>query len=484
MSNYSPDDVKKAELVVLSGLLANPGMFAELDGVDPNSFTTPDVRIAIIAAAEYRRRTFKGGAPRFPTPESILYHAEKLLTRPTGDKAKDKRNRTALDSFRRTMTDVGSWPDPGEHEFLDRLAFVRQSATDLTIRRGMLDAVELLRKGADHERISEALSATAATARSATSTVIERELSTDARSALSDYYAAKNLPNGIYIPTPWPRLNRVIGGLVTGRMMMWCAYAKQGKTIGASNVIYHASVGQVADPSTNPDGVPEGLSSLVISSEQGVRDIRNMMLTRHTHRFVSGGADFRGLTAGRLIDEHERAYEAAVDDLERNKAYGPIRYAQVPNRTTIREVAAIVAKHSRQRRVDVLMVDHTMLFASSSRQYDRVAELASILQELHDLTLSYDRGRGLAMVACHQIKREGFENAKTRGYYEPYDAGGTAEVERSCDVMVWSYFDDQLDEAGEIRMGVALDRHGGGDRKGWSAAKCFFSAAILPLEDA
>lgn len=483
MPEYSQDDVKKAELVVLSGLISNPNRFCEVESIDPMTFSVPEVRIAIIASNEYRRKSSRSGGLRYPPPDAVLAHAEKMLSKPTGDKGKDRRNRGVLESVRRTFSDVGAWPDPGEHEFLDRLAFVRAASTDVLIRRGMLDAVELLRKGADHDRISDVLAVAAANAKSARSSISEGEISLEAKSAMADYHAAKNTPTGIYIPTPWPQLSRVVGGGVYGRMWMFCAYAKQGKTQGAKDLVYHATIGQVYDKNTNPSGIPEGLNALVITSEQNKKDVRNMILTRHTHKFLPGGADYRGFTAGRLIPEHEKAYEAAADDLEKNKAYGRIRYAQVPNRTTSRDIQTILAKHSRERPVDVLMIDHTMLFAPAQRQYDRVSDLTALLQELKDITINYNRGRGIWTIACHQIKREGYETALSRGFYEPFDAGGTSEVERSCDVMLWTFFDQELDDRNEIKMGVALDRYGEGDKKGWLCAKCFYSAAILPLEE-
>jgi len=476
MSDYSTDELKRAEMIVLSGLLANPSRFAEVVGSSA-MFSLPEVRVAILAAQEYRRKVRTADGDRYPPPDALAHHAEKLLSRKTGDKDKDRRNRGVLESFRRALVDAGSWPDPGEHEFLDRVEFVRRASTDLSIRRGMLDAVELLRKGADSDRIAESLAATAADARASRSTIIERELSSDVDAAVSEYRDAKNAPAGIYIPTPWPQLNKTVGGGVLGRLWAICAYAKQCKTITAANLVYHASIGQVGDKTA-----AEGLASLVISSEQGVRDIRNMMLVRHTHRFIPGGIDFRGLTAGRLSPEHERALVAAAADIKSSKAYGPIRYTQVPNRTTTRDISAIIAKHSRTRRVDVCTIDHTMLFAPASRQYDRTSELTALLQELHEIAISYDRGRGLWMLACHQIKREGYERALKTGFYEPFDAGGTSELERSCDVMVWTFFDQELDDAGEIRMGVALDRQGEGDRKGFQLAKATYSAALLNLE--
>lgn len=480
MATISPEDAKRAELIVLSGLLSDPSRFGEIGGAT-NIFSTPEVKVAVLAGEEYRKSIRTADGVRYPPPEALLRHAEKILGRTTGDKVKDRRNRGALESFRRTLSDVGSWPDPGEHEFLDQLAMVRAAATDISIRRGMLDTVDLLRKGAAPEQIAESLAATAADARGNRSGVCEGDIATDARTILSEFRDAKKAPRGIYIPTPWEQLNRVVGGGVFGRMWLDCAYAKQGKTQTMKDLLYHASVGQVYDKDTNPGGVPEGLSSLIISSEQGIRDIRNMIMVRHTHKFIPGGIDFRGMTSGRLIPEQEKALERAVADMATNKAYGPIRYAQVPNRTTTREIYSILAKHSRHRRVDVLGVDHTMLFAPSQRQYDRVSDLSLLLQELHEIAMSYDRGRGLWMNACHQIKREGYEVALKTGYYEPFDAGGTSEAEKSCDVMLWTFFDEALDDAGEIRMGVALDRHGEGDRKGWSLAKCFYSSAILSL---
>jgi hypothetical protein len=195
-----------------------------------------------------------------------------------------------------------------------------------------------------------------------------------------------------------------------------------------------------------------------------------------------GGLPFRAVTNGTLNAEQEKILAATVKDLSAG-GHGSMSYFQAPGGTTMSELRAVAEAAARKRAVDVIVIDHSDLFEPSTVQRSDVSRLAAVIRESKQLSLDFLDGRGAWVILCHQIKREGYEAALKRGYYVPSDMAGSAEAERSCDVMLWVLRDDQMKEMSEARIGIGLDRRGPGIPKGFAVYERFESAALLPLED-
>lgn len=226
------------------------------------------------------------------------------------------------------------------------------------------------------------------------------------------------------------------------------------------------------------------LGALVVTGEQTKGDVRTMIVARHSHAFIPGGLDMRRLATGKLSRPEERALQATVADIAAG-GLGPISYFQAPSGTTIGgDIRALVEATARKHPVDVLMLDHSLLFHPERRQDSEVGRVSEVIREAKQLSLDANGGRGLWVILCHQISRKGKEEADKRGgFHLPRDLAETAEAERSADLVLWAWRDEALIDVAEVRMGIAVDRYGPGDVRGWNAYERFTHAAVLPIEE-
>lgn len=223
--------------------------------------------------------------------------------------------------------------------------------------------------------------------------------------------------------------------------------------------------------------------SLVITAEQTKSDVRQLILARHAHKFLRGGIDLRRLSTGRLTKPEERALVATAKDIAAG-GLGPISYFQAPSGTTIGDIKALAESTTRKHPVDAIMIDHSLLFSPSERRDSDVARVSEVIRESKQLSLDANGGRGAWVILCHQISREGKDAADKRGgYHLARDFAGSSEAERSADLAMWLWRDEKLTDISEIRMGIAVDRHGPGDVRGWQAYERFTHGAILPIEE-
>lgn len=448
------------------GLLKEPRRLQELTGFAPAWFTVPEFRLIYWCVRGYHQSAASEGRVRYATVGIVRRAVEAY---PATAKDKDKRrarqaqSRAALSA----LDDVDAADSVDENDYRDSVDRLRSAAMDDIARDGIATLAEEWRTSGA-KGIAGRLQDLAGNVSAASSFASNMgTLSSDAGRSLVDYEQAKNSPNHGFIETPFARLNQVCGGGRGGRLWLTAGYAKDGKTQLAKELVYHA--------------MRRKFGTLVFTGEQTCSDMRDMVIARHSHGFIPGGLPLRQISNGTLDADHEKAYRETVRDLSSNR-YGPLSYFQSPG-WKVSQVAAVAEATARRQKVDVIMVDHTDLFEPSERQNSDTSRLARVIKELKELSLGFQNGRGVWVIACHQIKRDGYEAALKRGFYVPSDMAGTAEAERSCDVMLWILRDEKMKDVSEARIGVALDRRSAGEPKGWAVYERFESAALLEIED-
>lgn len=455
-----------AETMVIASIIQEPRKLIELQQLSKDHFSDKSCRIVFIAAKRYHERQALRGRSQYAPLAGIERELDKLLAK-TDDPIKTKARKHARRAASNLLDEIANSDAIGQHEFRDAINQVIDGWLDEQTRSILLElADEIETKGTDgiHQKLQAASSKLAP---AATGTDIER-LDLNARAILIDYEKAKNNKQGTKIETFDPTLNKVTsGGGKKGRLWIVAAYAKGGKTQGAKELIYHAA--------------KQGRNCVIVTSEQTSSDVRLMLACRHSHNFKSGGLNYNAIEEGKLSAKDEAILRATVNDLRTNSVMGKISYFKTAHGTTIGEVRSMLESVNERTPIDLVMIDHTGLFAPTKRRDSASASAAAVMMEIKDLALNFGR-EGLWVIACHQISRDGFEKAEKRGgYYIPADMANTAEAERSCDLMLYLYRDQELADTSEIRMGVALDRYGPGEIKGWNLFEHFSSSAILPI---
>lgn len=456
-----------AEAVTIAYLLQDPRRLAEFAGLEPIDLEERTSRLVLNAARNYHLRALEQGKVRYAPRDAVERFVIASLHKPTGSGKKDKERRKFAASFRSALDTLSQWPIVTNSEFEDALDQVRKAASARRLRRGLLSIVDAMEDG-KVRRATERLKLLATQAELASQGATDGTFSEDVVHVISDYSRTKRDGHG-RIDTPIPRLNAVTGGGRRGRMWMISAYSGGGKTNIALNLIYHAAtVGK--------------LGCVVVTSEQTKQDVRMMLAVRHTHKFVRGGIPYRLLEDGTLSKTQEAVLRSSVQDI-RTADYGPISYWQAPRGTRTTDIRAYVDRCATKHPVEVLMVDHTLLFDPSETQRDTRSNVARVIMELKQISLGANRGKGLWLLACHQISRDGYKEALKRGYHTLTDLGESSEAERSADVVLWAFRDDTLKDNNEVRIGIAKDRRGAGEPRGFEAYEQFSSCAVLPIED-
>jgi hypothetical protein len=126
---------------------------------------------------------------------------------------------------------------------------------------------------------------------------------------------------------------------------------------------------------------------------------------------------------------------------------GDIQVIRARKTMTMDEVWAIGEQENRRCPIDMFGIDYLGLLESATgkgrkTKGDRINE--NILRA-KEMSMAFDRGRGVFVASPHQINRQGYLKAKANGGIYDLDAMADAnEAERSADAIFTSYVDDGL----------------------------------------
>ena len=101
--------------------------------------------------------------------------------------------------------------------------------------------------------------------------------------------------------------------------------------------------------------------------------------------------------------------------------------------------------YSKDPSIALIIADHAGLMQSRHRHNSTTERLNEVLRDLKRLSMSFNRGAGIAVVALFQISREGFKSAeKSGGRYNLTHLSYANEAERSSDIVTAGWVDDDL----------------------------------------
>lgn len=457
------------QCTIIAGIIQHPQWLSELAQYDDSYFLLPEYRLLVKLIRSHHSQSAADGRVRYATVQVLERGVEQAFTVRQKDKEKRQKQEKLKKAIDGALDSIAGSNPVNEHEFRDACDQLRSMALDERARKGLISLVDTFQRS-DSKGVYKQLLSLSQELNPQVQRANFATLSSDVSGAIKDYKVTKANPREFRISTPFPMLDKVTGGGRFGRLWMCTAYSGDGKTQCAKDLIYHSAM-------------IEGRGCVVITHEQTRADVRNMMLIRHSHKFTPGGLSFRKYMDAEFTDKEYRVFEKTVEDLKTNKSYGPITYWQANSGTRMSDVRAMLDYYSQRHPVEVVMLDHTQLFKPSSRQESKSEDLAEVIRECKQISLDFNGNRGVWFIACHQIKREGWEDAQKRGYYVMSDMGGTSESEKSADVVLWLWRDDDMIDMHEIRMGIAKDRWNGKESKGWAVMERFMSSALLPIEE-
>jgi replicative DNA helicase len=230
------------------------------------------------------------------------------------------------------------------------------------------------------------------------------------------------------LSTGWPDVDRLIGGVAPGRLIVIGARPGVGKSLAGTNLALHVAHRL-------------GHAVLISSLEMPEREVGQRLLAAHA------SVGLTGIQTGTVpASEWARISERYAEIAEM-----PISVDDAPGQTisTIRSAA----RNLQRKRDDLalIVVDYLQLVRPSERRANRAEEVAEISRGLKLLA----RETGACVVAMAQLNREA---AKGDGKPRLTDLRESGAIEADADQVILMHQPD--DEIPELELLVDKNRHG------------------------
>lgn len=234
------------------------------------------------------------------------------------------------------------------------------------------------------------------------------------------------------LSSPWDDLDRLIGGLAPGRLVVFGARPGVGKSVAGTNLALHMAH-------------KHKHAVLLSSMEMGEQEVGQRLLAAHAR------ADLGRLQAGTTDED---SWTRIADKTAEASAL-PITIDDTPAQSVIHVRRA--ARNVQRTRDDLalIVVDYLQLMAvseSRNRDRNRVGELTEISRGLKLLA----RETGACVVAMAQLSREATKHSDGRPKLTDLRESGS--IENDADQVILMHIPDQ--DSPDLEFIVAKNRHG------------------------
>jgi len=351
-----------------------------------------------------------------------------------------------------------------DSEFAWSLQQLRELAADKTTGEALTEAMEILRRGKtiDNQTYQGHNDARARLLESfqeidrelVRQDAPEGDLADEATEMKADYAERKNarlkgVSSGIRFGID--ELDRKIGGLQPGELVLLAGYSSDGKSSLCVQLAWSAAVEQ-------------GQNVVFLTTETLRPQIRRKIIARHSKLPIfetPEGLNTRDLKAGTLTDEQELILPRVIDDLAKNPAYGKIYIAQVPRAAGIASIEQRLLRIQRKFNIKLVIADYLALLIAERRRTTAREEYAEVLKNAKLLSVAFDNGRGVAFVSPWQVSRQHREAAENLGQYTSAALSETAEATNSSDVIVSLLAPtDNTDRHADVTFQILKNRDG------------------------
>lgn len=295
------------------------------------------------------------------------------------------------------------------------------------LKNGILDASQGIKDG-KLELATESLQTALQELSSEGSENIVEELSKSAEAVVTNYNIVKAAPNESRIYSGFQRFDDVTAGWQPGELAIGGAYSGQGKSMLLLNSVYH-------------NAVSNRKNSLIISLEMPILQYSRKLLSRHSlhSRFgiPESGLPYSAIKNGSLTPQQEKILEDIKIDLSSNKEYGKIFIAQMKRGSTVDDVYALATSISARSSIDLIAIDYLTLLAPTRKRHNFRDEVSDIVKEVKQMAITFNKGKGVPILAVTQISRVEYQKALQNGTYSIISFAESSEMEKSADFAFW-----------------------------------------------
>ena len=223
---------------------------------------------------------------------------------------------------------------------------------------------------------------------------------------------------------------------------------------------------------------------MFVTMEMSIEEVKLLIETRHSHKFVPGGLLSKRIELGTLTEKEKSIYDKTLNDWETNLDYGNLFLWSPPFGCTINQLANKMQEIQYESNVDLVVVDYAeLLELERYKSQDYRIAVKKKMEQLKDLARTFNDNKGVWILTPHQISRRGKEMAEKRGYYVLGDLAESAGVERTANLCGWSLITSELEAEGKVRIGINKYRTGSKDLHGTELMADFSHALIDEIED-
>jgi hypothetical protein len=159
-----------------------------------------------------------------------------------------------------------------------------------------------------------------------------------------------------------------------------------------------------------------------------------------------------------LNADEELFLKEVIEDLQSNMlngTYGSIYFEVAdPDQLdfTVEDMRSKAETLAQKHPVKLVVVDHALLMSARNWVNSTTERLNEVIRDLKKVAMGFNRGQGIPILCLFQINREGFKAAeKNNGSYNLTHLSYANEAERSADVVIASWFGDDMRDKGVIK---------------------------------
>lgn len=170
------------------------------------------------------------------------------------------------------------------------------------------------------------------------------------------------------------------------------------------------------------------------------------------------GLDYRQIRDGELSAKDKARLITVAQDFRANTK-GKLYIWRPDKDVTIADIRRKAEMFHNKYGCDGIVIDHLGLVKPSGMVRDYVVSLNSVVREGRMLALNFGRGRAVPVLALFQINRQGKLRAdKNDGRYDFAAISYANEIEKSADVITYTYLNDDLRREGMFYLGNLKNR--------------------------
>jgi hypothetical protein len=270
--------------------------------------------------------------------------------------------------------------------------------------------------------------------------VIQSEVETD---FLNVSTVASSLKTGLSV------LDHHTTGIYDGDLWIWMAYTGHGKSFFLQNLFYNFRIF-------------EGKSGVFVSTEQKYAQIEKRLCFRHSCHPKWGLPNGISSTAFKRQTLTGAELSLFVNEIVpdwRSSAYPGCKILVYPSGTKLVDIRMHLMKLYKAEPFDWVLLDYLSQLSPITPTGNERIDLKNAVLEAKSLALDL-RPRGVPVITAAQTNPESYRTALEKGRYGLRSVAGSAEFERSADVLGWLLYSPEDEEQSLIRSGIVKYREG------------------------